>query len=395
MADVVDLCRHVVRTPGVELAGLGTNLACQSGVAPDQLKMDELSQLVEKVESACDLDLTIISGGNSANLDWALSTADAGPHQRPAPRRGHPARHRTTAPTRARRPPYRCVHPGRRGDRGEDEARAAVGRHRPGGLRHSAGSPRRRARPSGHRRPRPPGHRPRRTHSAGRHHRAGHEQRPPRARRRATTTSPSATSSRSVSATAPCCVLRHHPSSRTARSARRYRENDDLRSNLLGDGATRLLRIAPVASVMNRPKISQPSTVMPATVDRCACRVAAAPQAAKSSVVDAVPGERPRGCRGRRAPTSPVRRPIGKQVEQLGHDLASGQARSGDRLDHGGDHGHQRPRPASARARRPWCRSGGAHAGWPAGAGVDLGTGSSPGPAVTAEACAPIGLRDL
>ena len=65
-------------TTGVELAGLGTNLACQSGVAPDQLKMDELSQLVEKVESACDLDLTIISGGNSANLDWALSTADPG-----------------------------------------------------------------------------------------------------------------------------------------------------------------------------------------------------------------------------------------------------------------------------------------------------------------------------
>ena len=78
VADVIDLCRHVIRTPGVELAGLGTNLACQSGVVPDQLKMDELSQLVEKVESACDLDLTIISGGNSANLDWALSTADPG-----------------------------------------------------------------------------------------------------------------------------------------------------------------------------------------------------------------------------------------------------------------------------------------------------------------------------
>ncbi len=76
--DVVDLCRRIVRTSGIELAGLGTNLACQSGVAPDQLKMDELSQLVEKVESGCDRGLAIISGGNSANLDWALSTADAG-----------------------------------------------------------------------------------------------------------------------------------------------------------------------------------------------------------------------------------------------------------------------------------------------------------------------------
>ena len=78
VADVVDVCRHVVKTPGVVLTGLGTNLACQSGVAPDQLKMDELSQLVEKVETSCDRGLSIVSGGNSANLDWALSTADAG-----------------------------------------------------------------------------------------------------------------------------------------------------------------------------------------------------------------------------------------------------------------------------------------------------------------------------
>ncbi|MGI9086039.1 MAG: hypothetical protein ACR2FE_12270 [Aeromicrobium sp.] len=40
--------------------------------------MDELSRLVEKVESGCDRGLAIVSGGNSANLDWALSTADAG-----------------------------------------------------------------------------------------------------------------------------------------------------------------------------------------------------------------------------------------------------------------------------------------------------------------------------
>jgi predicted amino acid racemase len=78
VADVVDLCRHVVATAGVELAGLGTNLACQSGVVPDQLKMDELSQLVEKVEAACGQALPVVSGGNSANLDWALATSDPG-----------------------------------------------------------------------------------------------------------------------------------------------------------------------------------------------------------------------------------------------------------------------------------------------------------------------------
>ena len=78
VGEVLDLCRHVVRTPGVQLTGLGTNLACQSGVVPDQVKMDELSRLVEKVETGCDQGLSIVSGGNSANLEWALSAADAG-----------------------------------------------------------------------------------------------------------------------------------------------------------------------------------------------------------------------------------------------------------------------------------------------------------------------------
>ena len=77
-ADVLDVCRSIEQTPGVELAGLGTNLACQSGVVPDQHKMDELSRLVEKVEAACDTTLRVVSGGNSANLNWALSTSDAG-----------------------------------------------------------------------------------------------------------------------------------------------------------------------------------------------------------------------------------------------------------------------------------------------------------------------------
>ncbi len=45
---------------------------------PDQVKMDELSRLVEKVQTGCNQGLAIVSGGNSANLDWALSTADAG-----------------------------------------------------------------------------------------------------------------------------------------------------------------------------------------------------------------------------------------------------------------------------------------------------------------------------
>lgn len=77
-SDVVDAAVSVARRPGLVLAGLGTNLACQSGVVPDQTKMGELSTLVEQVESATGTTLAIVSGGNSASLDWALTTSDVG-----------------------------------------------------------------------------------------------------------------------------------------------------------------------------------------------------------------------------------------------------------------------------------------------------------------------------
>ncbi len=76
--DVVDMARCVTRLPGLVLTGIGTNLACQSGVVPDQNKMDELSGLADEVEAACGVTLDTVSGGNSANLGWALSSADVG-----------------------------------------------------------------------------------------------------------------------------------------------------------------------------------------------------------------------------------------------------------------------------------------------------------------------------
>lgn len=73
-ADVLDAARTVTALPGVRLHGIGTNLACRSGVIPDQAKMDELSVLADRVERACSITLAVVSGGNSANLEWALGT---------------------------------------------------------------------------------------------------------------------------------------------------------------------------------------------------------------------------------------------------------------------------------------------------------------------------------
>ncbi|MCW2497316.1 alanine/ornithine racemase family PLP-dependent enzyme [Jatrophihabitans sp.] len=77
VSDALALARSVSRRAGLRLAGLGTNLACQCGVVPDEQNMAVLSRLAEEVEQHCG-PITTVSGGNSANLAWALSGADTG-----------------------------------------------------------------------------------------------------------------------------------------------------------------------------------------------------------------------------------------------------------------------------------------------------------------------------
>ena len=77
-AELVDLARSVRHRAGVRLAGIGTNLACQSGVIPGPRTMDELSRLADVVEAACGHSLTVVSGGNSASLGWVLGGDDVG-----------------------------------------------------------------------------------------------------------------------------------------------------------------------------------------------------------------------------------------------------------------------------------------------------------------------------
>lgn len=77
-AEVLDLARRTRSLRRLRLAGLGANLACQNGVVPDDRNMGELSRLVEEVEATTGESLAVVSGGNSANLPWALSAAAVG-----------------------------------------------------------------------------------------------------------------------------------------------------------------------------------------------------------------------------------------------------------------------------------------------------------------------------
>lgn len=76
--DLVETAREALRLPNIALEGIGTNLACRSGVSPDVHNMAKLSELASLVESATGQSLDLVSGGNSANLTWALGDAATG-----------------------------------------------------------------------------------------------------------------------------------------------------------------------------------------------------------------------------------------------------------------------------------------------------------------------------
>ena len=76
--DLEGVARQTLLFPHLDLRGIGTNLACQSGVTPDDRNMAELSDLASSLESKLGISLDIVSGGNSANLDWALARDDLG-----------------------------------------------------------------------------------------------------------------------------------------------------------------------------------------------------------------------------------------------------------------------------------------------------------------------------
>ncbi|MGB5833340.1 MAG: alanine/ornithine racemase family PLP-dependent enzyme [Thiohalocapsa sp.] len=70
--------REVLRLPNIAFEGIGTNLACRSGVSPNARNMAELSALADSIDATFGAIVTTVSGGNSANLEWVLSGADTG-----------------------------------------------------------------------------------------------------------------------------------------------------------------------------------------------------------------------------------------------------------------------------------------------------------------------------
>lgn len=77
-ADLEKIVRRTLRFPNIAFKGIGTNLACRCGVAPDAKNMGELSALANAIDATFGPVISVVSGGNSSNLNWVLGETDTG-----------------------------------------------------------------------------------------------------------------------------------------------------------------------------------------------------------------------------------------------------------------------------------------------------------------------------
>jgi predicted amino acid racemase len=65
---VVELVKEAAQLKGIEVAGLGCNLACYGGIIPSTQNMNTLITAVKECRAATGLELPVVCGGNSSGL---------------------------------------------------------------------------------------------------------------------------------------------------------------------------------------------------------------------------------------------------------------------------------------------------------------------------------------
>ena len=78
LCDLSQFIQETLSLPNIKIIGIGSNLACYGGVKPDNKNMRELSEHVDLLEKEFQIELEIISGGNSANYEWFKSAKNVG-----------------------------------------------------------------------------------------------------------------------------------------------------------------------------------------------------------------------------------------------------------------------------------------------------------------------------
>jgi len=77
-SDLENIVKKVINFKGIKLFGIGTNLACFGGIKPDNKNMGYLSSIAKGIEAKFKIKLEFVSGGNSANYNWFMTTKNVG-----------------------------------------------------------------------------------------------------------------------------------------------------------------------------------------------------------------------------------------------------------------------------------------------------------------------------
>jgi len=67
-SDVLTTVEKILKLPNIMLSGIGTNLTCYGGVIPDKTNLGKLISLKEAIKDKFNIELPIVSGGNSSSL---------------------------------------------------------------------------------------------------------------------------------------------------------------------------------------------------------------------------------------------------------------------------------------------------------------------------------------
>ncbi len=77
-SDLEKTVEETIYLESISLVGIGTNLACYGGIKPTEEKMQRLSSIANDIQNRYGIKLEIVSGGNSANYEWFMTTDDIG-----------------------------------------------------------------------------------------------------------------------------------------------------------------------------------------------------------------------------------------------------------------------------------------------------------------------------
>lgn len=75
-ANIEQFITETQKLSGIKIVGIGANFACLSGVKPSAKSMLYFSSLASQIELKFSLPLLYISGGNSANYNWFMTSVN-------------------------------------------------------------------------------------------------------------------------------------------------------------------------------------------------------------------------------------------------------------------------------------------------------------------------------